>query len=222
MARDKKITLYVEQEKKDDLAREANDRNLSLSEYILQLVDQSRLADTQEDIARERNAEERLEAIVAQAKDELAQIAANVDERNRALADMNAKLGVYAIANWELLKPDVSDTRRQDALAAGRRRLRDPLADHADLLTEDGESALTDESTAETIPDRNEDTAGHILAELRGETEHDSEPEQEQTRSEASSSSISDEHHEKAVQDSDQDDLDEGSAGGILDNLRGE
>ncbi|WP_254547194.1 hypothetical protein [Halomarina pelagica] len=148
MARDAPLTLYVEQETKDQLHREADDRGLSLSAYCHQLLDQARKEDAQEELAEELNAEQRLREIATTATEELQQTAADI-------RDMNAKLGVYAVANWELLKQEHPDSLRQEALRTGRRRLRTPLGDHSvdvdpDPTTDTPDSNAgrdTDEST---------------------------------------------------------------------------
>ena len=143
MARDTPITLYVEQETKDQLHREADDRDLSLSAYCLQLMDQARQADAQEELSEELNAEQRLLEIAATATEEIEQTA-------EEMRDMNAKLGVYTIANWELLKNSHPDNLRQDALRTGRNRLRTPLDDHTVDASESPDSRSDSTSTSST------------------------------------------------------------------------
>lgn len=141
MARDTPITLYVEQETKDQLHREADDRGLSLSGYCHQLLDQARKEDAQEDLAEELNAEQRLLEIAATATEEIEQTADDI-------RDMNAKLGVYAVANWELLKESHPDSLRQEALRTGRDRLRTPLDEHTVDVTPDRDAGDPDVDAA--------------------------------------------------------------------------
>ena len=69
MARDTSLTIYVEQDTKDQLRREAEDRDLSLSDYCLGLIDKARKEDAEDDLAEALDAEGRLLSIAAEATD---------------------------------------------------------------------------------------------------------------------------------------------------------
>ena len=125
MSRTSPISIYASATDRQRLRDEADDRDMSLSGYIMWIVEQHWQERDVEAEADRANVEERVEQMVSAARDDLTKIAENVEQRNDALADMVARSGTYSVATWELLKRDVPDGTRQDALAAGSRRLRD-------------------------------------------------------------------------------------------------
>jgi len=102
--RDKQVATYVTEETKEQLKREADQEDVPLSKYLRQLIEQARLEDTQEQYARELNAEERLLEIVTEGKDEMAEMADQVEQQNRLVGDLLARFGAYPIVNFQLLK----------------------------------------------------------------------------------------------------------------------
>jgi hypothetical protein len=112
--RTERVAFYTDPETKRQLEKDADRADATLSTDVHNLVEQQLEADTREQRYRELNAEERLESLIADIK------------------DIQARAGVYAVANWELLKQDHPDTVRQEALSTGSRRLHDPDSSTAD------------------------------------------------------------------------------------------
>lgn len=102
--RDKQVSTYVTEETKAQLKNEARREGMSLSEYLRDLIEQARLEDTQEQLARDLNAEERLLELIAEGKEEMAEMAEQVEQRNRQVEHLLAKTGSYSIVNFQLLK----------------------------------------------------------------------------------------------------------------------
>jgi len=147
--RTERVAFYTDPETKRQLEKDADRSDTTLSTHVHGLVEQQLEADTREQRYRELNAEERLESLVADIK------------------DMQARMGVYAIANFELLKQDHPDTVRQQALSTGSRRLRDP-----DLPAADRDDSADDTDTDDPDPDDVvEQGGGNIFDELRDRDE---------------------------------------------------
>ena len=127
MARNTSLTIYVEQDTKDQLRREAEDRDLSLSDYCLGLIDKARKED---DLAESLDAEGRLLSIAAEATDQIEQSTKRVEDVARAIEEIQARTGTYAIANFELLGQSFPDASRRQALTTGRNRVRTPFEEH--------------------------------------------------------------------------------------------
>ena len=122
------ISLYVSEAERNRLEREAEAADESLSSYVMGHVrDEWDREDTEAAAAR-MDAEEKIELLVADAKDELASIAESIEEQNAAQRDMLAIAGKYPIANWEAMKyiDDPPESVRTDALETAERRLRKP------------------------------------------------------------------------------------------------
>lgn len=102
--RDKQVSTYVSEETKEQLKREADRADEPLSKYIRGLIQQARLEDTQEQLARDLNAEERLLEIIKEGKAEMAEMTEQVERQNQTIQNFMAHLGGYSIANWKLLK----------------------------------------------------------------------------------------------------------------------
>ena len=90
-----------------------------------------RTRETTEERMRELNAEERLEALVADIK------------------EIQSRAGVYAVANFELLKQQYPDGVRQQALETGSRRLRDPSVIPAPVTDENTDADPSEPSSQE-------------------------------------------------------------------------
>lgn len=80
--RTEQVSTYVTPETKDQLKNEARQEGVTLSKYVRQLLERARLEDTQEQLARDLNAEERLLALIAEGKDEMVEIADQVKRQN--------------------------------------------------------------------------------------------------------------------------------------------
>jgi hypothetical protein len=154
--------MYVSDSDLSRLEREAEDADMSLSGYCMSLIERQWKREDAEAAADQMDAEEKVEQIVADARDELVGIARSVDQRNQDVADMTARAGSYSIANFELLKDefDPAESRKAETLLTGSRRLREPLAEHPDRdLDIDPDETDADES--------DEDDARSLVEELR-------------------------------------------------------
>jgi len=164
MTRPNKVTFYVSDEELSRLDREADDRNMSRSGYVLSAIQRQWKAEDADEAADRMNAEEKVEQIVADARDELTSIARSVEDRNEAVADMTARSGAYSIANFELLKDefDPAEARKAETLLTGSRRLREPLDEHPDrdLDVDEADENEGDDSEGST-------DAGNLIKELR-------------------------------------------------------
>lgn len=136
------ITAYADEELAREVSRRAEAKDMSESEYITQVLDQHIHDETVGEKAREHRAEQRIQELVAEARDEIA-------DATDGLEDLIAKSGVYSIAVWELVKDEYDDPAREHALAMGTERLREDL----DALGGDIDSVesgeVTDSGTAQ-------------------------------------------------------------------------
>lgn len=115
--RDKTISLYVTQERKNNLERRAEAENLAVSKYLNQVIDRQMQMEAENEVSAQTRATEQLQRVIDDGERQLREVV-------REIADMNAKMGVYAVANFELLKNEYKDAYRRDALKTGSRRLR--------------------------------------------------------------------------------------------------
>jgi hypothetical protein len=155
--------VYVNDEELSRLDREAGEANMSRSGYVLGAIQRQWLAEDADEAADRMNAEEKVEQIVADARDELVGIARSVDQRNEDVADMTARAGSYSIANFELLKDayEPAESRKAETLLTGSRRLRSPLDEHPDRDLD------ADEADEDEGDDSEGNDAGNLIKELR-------------------------------------------------------
>ncbi len=158
MSRTNRISVYVSDSDQSRLEREADDAGMSLSGYVMHLVERQWQAQDTEATADQLDVEEKVERIVADARDELLGIARSVEQRNDDVADMTARAGAYSIANFELHKDefDPPEARKAEALLTGSRRLRDPIDEHPDrdLDTDEASDDATEQTEEGSIFDR--------------------------------------------------------------------
>lgn len=141
MGRTEKLTVYVSESDRNRIEREADSQGVSVSSYFMQAVERQWERDDVEAAADQLAVEEKVEQIVADARDELVGIARAVERRNDDVADMTARAGSYSIANFELLKDefDPAESRKAESLLVGSRRLRKPIDEHPDRDLGDGD-----------------------------------------------------------------------------------
>lgn len=137
MSRDQRITIYVSDEEKRHLEAEAEEAGESVSSYVYKLMQRQRKAEAVDQAATDLSAEEKIESMVADARDEIEQVADDI-------RDLNARAGVYSVANFELLKHSFPDAQRADALSTGARRLRQPISEHPTAGGDDDEQGAGD------------------------------------------------------------------------------
>lgn len=123
------VSLYLTPAEKDAVEWEAAAADESLSAYLTRLVRQQRQQDAEAELAETLNPENRLLDVAAEATYRMTESVDCVEQMAEYIREMHACSGTYAAANFELLKRDVADPYRQDALRTGRRRMRTPLDD---------------------------------------------------------------------------------------------
>lgn len=165
MSRTNRVDVYVSDSDLSRLEREADEADMSLSGYCMSLIERQWEAEDVEAAADRMDAEEKVEQIVADARDELTSIARDVEQRNEDVADMTARAGSYSIANFELLKDahEPAELRKAETLLTGSRRLREPLDEHPDRdldVDPDEADGSSDDSEGST-------DAGNLIQELR-------------------------------------------------------
>lgn len=159
MKRDNQITLYVSDDTQAQLQRRAREEGMDVSPFIDLLIRRYFQMEAEEQISAETRAAERIEELVALGKDELREL-------TREIADMNARMGAYAAANFELAKQDHEDAMRRDALATGAERIRKDVSVVQDELNDgDDDSARSADARAEPADDSDDDRS--IFDELR-------------------------------------------------------
>jgi hypothetical protein len=165
MARDTSITAYVNETTKSELQREADERDMSFSSYLLHLIDRGRTAEAEEHLTSRTDAEAAIERVVQE----------TVEDYHADLLAALEKSSVYSIANFELLAGtdgfDVSGARRDDVFSTGRRRTHTPLSEHSETMAAD---SATDDTSPETEPEPSSEGdsgsgGGFSLSELRDE-----------------------------------------------------
>src|SRR6056297_454333 len=142
--RDTQVTVYVTEERKNELEERAAEAETSLSGIINDMLDTQLQREAQEAIASETRAEERIQELLTVGKEEMVETA-------REIREMNAKFGAYAIANFELMKREQSDHVRKDAHKTGARRIRQDLDTGIDDLDEEAPPE-TDGNSTTTAP----------------------------------------------------------------------
>ena len=170
MSNKNKVSIYVSDRKLARLEREAEDAGMSLSGYASTLIDRQWKREDADEAAQELGAEEKVEQIVADARDDLTSIARDVERRNEDVVDMTARAGSYSIANFELLKDefDPAESRKAETLLTGSRRLRSPLEEHPDRdldvdpdETDDSEENEDAQSLVDELREDRDDRADH-------------------------------------------------------------
>lgn len=115
-----RLTLHIDPETKRALRERADAEERSMSDLARRAIHDYLEGERAAEIGAQTLVEERIEELVSIGIDELTQTA-------QQIADMNAKMGVYSVANFELIKQNHPDAMRRDALSTGSRRLRDSL-----------------------------------------------------------------------------------------------
>ena len=126
MSRTNHLGVYVSDAERNRIEREAEQADLSISGYIMSLVEAHWDSDDTADAADRMNAEEKIERLVDKATQELEASARHTEQRVDELADMMARSGSYSVANFELLKYQHSppEGTKTDALRVGSRPCR--------------------------------------------------------------------------------------------------
>ena len=124
---------------------------MSMSRYILSILEANWTTGDTDEIAQETRVEERVERMTSNAADRIEEAVERQEQRTEQMADMAARSAVYSIANFELLKltQKPPEAARTKSLQIGSRRLRDPFDPDADanagLAIETDDSAEQDD-----------------------------------------------------------------------------
>lgn len=158
MSRTNQIGVYVSDADQSRLEREAEDADMTVSRYIMSIVQKEWTGEDTEEAAKEARVEERVERMASEATDEIEAMIGQQQQRTEQMADMAARSAVYSIANFELLKPTQKppEAARTKSLQIGSRRLRDPFDPDADanvdlaIETDDGPEQAEQEGEEST------------------------------------------------------------------------
>lgn len=117
-----RVEVYLSQQEIQTLRERAVKEGKSISVYCAGILRRSVLEDLYKEVDSKIHFEERIRALFSLGAEEL-------KKPLRAAEDLMAKAGVYACANFELLKqqPGITDFMRKEALRTAARRVREPL-----------------------------------------------------------------------------------------------
>lgn len=134
--RDKRISAYVTEERKDELHRRANEEGVSVSVYLNRLINRQLQMEAEDEISAQTHAVEQLQRTIDEGQRSLRKIGEEVENKNR-------KAGAYGVAAFVLLQREYSDAVVEEAIEAGNRRLHD----------DDYEPGQSEESETDTETD---------------------------------------------------------------------
>ena len=168
-----RLTIYLDSETKAQLAREADERDMTRSEYGAHLLDRGRMAEAEESLTSRTDVEAAIERTIQE----------TTEEYHADLLDAVEKAAVYSIANYELAASSTGfgapGSTRQDTFATGRRRVHRPLDTHRDAhensaegqdsadttVAEEGESGSGSTGSTESSED-----SGGLVSDIRSRT----------------------------------------------------
>ncbi|WP_435362309.1 ribbon-helix-helix protein, CopG family [Haloarchaeobius sp. DFWS5] len=116
--RDNQINVYLDSDLYREIEARADESGQSRSGYIADVLEAHVQNDLTSEVSHETAVERRIEELVAHATEE-------VTDATGGLEEAILKTGVYSVAAWELVKGDHGEVARQQAVEAGRRRLRE-------------------------------------------------------------------------------------------------
>jgi hypothetical protein len=158
-----RLTIYLDSETKAQLAREADERDMTRSEYGAHLLDRGRMAEAEESLTSRTDVEAAIERTIQE----------TTEEYHADLLDAVQKAAVYSIANYELAASSTGfgapGSARQETFATGRRRTHRPLDTHRDARessTEEGESGDASRSNSTRSEESSEDSGG-LVSDIR-------------------------------------------------------
>lgn len=155
--RSEKVEFYVTPDKKQEIERAAEEAEMTVSSWCASRIDEILHANALEAKSQEYQAEQRIEELIARATDE-------IESAAEELRETQVKSGVYSIATWELIKQDIGEVQRQNALSDAASRVRDSEMLNVDIdvtPTPEAGTQTTDTGTpSETVsaPDTGTDT----------------------------------------------------------------
>lgn len=161
MSRDQPISLYVTESEKKQLQAEADAADETLSSYLYKLIQQQRQSEELDKSATELDAEERIEAMIAEATDTLEETADDI-------RDIHARAGVYPIVNFRLLQRQfrVPEPWVDEEFSRASTKLRVPFNQHDPL---DGIPAPSDHDDRDETEGQNDSNDESLEDRLRGD-----------------------------------------------------
>ncbi|MFC4990596.1 hypothetical protein [Saliphagus infecundisoli] len=156
MSRTEPITLYVTEQRKQEIEDRAEREDTTVSSYLNHLIERQLRVEAEDELSAESRATEELQRVIDEGTRQLR-------DATEDLRELNAKTGVYTIANFELLKQNQKQPAIKDALSTGSLRLREDL----DLDTEVDPEAES-EPPSDDDDSNGGDTGGSLVEELRG------------------------------------------------------
>lgn len=115
-----RLTLHLDPPTKRDIRERAEETDESMSSIAREAIRQYLSEERAKELNTQTLVEERIEELVSIGIDELTETA-------NQIAKMNAKMGVYSVANFEMIKQQHPDAMRRDALSTGSKRLKKDL-----------------------------------------------------------------------------------------------
>ena len=155
--RDQKISVYVTEDRKTEIERKAATEDMTISSYLNRLISRQLAMEAENEIASTARAADQLQTLIDRGTRQLR-------DATEDLQEMNAKMGVYTIANFELMKGAHGQPEIRDALSTGSRRLRDDLDFGAELAEA---SETTDLSRDSSEDDNDDDNDGNLVDRVR-------------------------------------------------------
>lgn len=142
--RDKRVSAYVTEERKDELHRRANEEGVTLSVYLNRLIDRQLQMEAENEVSAQTRAVEQLQRTIDEGQRQLRKIGEEVEDKNR-------KAGAYGVAAFVLLQREYSEEVVNAAIEAGNRRLHDDDFD-LEQAQEDATDTETDGGDDEYDP----------------------------------------------------------------------
>ncbi len=152
--RPNQLSVYVTDERKAEIEQRATEKDTTISRLVNEMIDRSLQQEAQDAIASEVRAEERLREVITLGTE-------TMRETTTESRELNAKLGIYAVANFELQRRAHSRQVQQEALTTGVERMRQDLDSVIQDLDNDAASTRTDsapESDTAAPTDMNDET----------------------------------------------------------------
>jgi hypothetical protein len=130
-----RVAVYVTPKTKTAIEQEANSQDVSQAEWIRSLIHRELKSEQQDRITKTTNAEQRIESLIAEARDATEQVAEEIETATQQYHDLLALNAVYSVGSFRLLGDygGFSDPQRKAAIESGAARLRDTDLPELDL-----------------------------------------------------------------------------------------
>jgi hypothetical protein len=120
-----RVVTYVTPSTKAAIDQEATNRDVSRAELVRNSLHRELKAEQQERITKTTNAEQRIESLIAEARDATKEVSEEIDRATQQYHDLLAINAVYSVGSFRLLGDfgSFSDQQRQAAIESGVNRL---------------------------------------------------------------------------------------------------